>query len=136
MAQADRTLVTDGSGVLPLPVSRSRQRATLRTPTIGEPRATAPRRRGSRGGRRHRKRDVTAAESVPTPVEQRPAVVDQAPEVDEKAKPKRARGSRGGRGRPKQPTVRAGLEPSAHPTPAVTPAPAKRTRRPKAEIAP
>src|ERR1700687_2885541 len=99
MEQADRTLVTDGSGELPLPVSRSRQRATLRTPTLGEPRTTAPRRRGARGGRRPRKRDVSA-EPVLTPVEQAPAIVEQAPVVEEKPKPKRARGSRGGRGRP------------------------------------
>src|ERR1700674_1907416 len=103
MAQADPALATDGSGVLPLPVSRSRQRATLRTPTLGEPRATAPRRRGSRGGRRHRKRDVGGAEPVPTPVEPASAIVDQGQPVEEKPKPKRARGSRGGRGRSKQP---------------------------------
>ena len=132
MAQADPTLATDGSGVLPLPVSRSRQRATLRTPTLGEPRATAPRRRGSRGGRRHRKRDVTGGEPVPTPVEQAPAIVEQAPAVEEKAKPKRARGSRGGRGRSKKPAPTSGLA-SAQPE---APAPTKRTRRPKAEIAP
>lgn len=136
MAQADPTLATDGSGVLPLPVSRSRQRATLRTPTLGEPRATAPRRRGSRGGRRHRKRDVAEAEPAPTPVEEAPVIVEQAPAVEEKAKPKRARGSRGGRGRSKKPAPTSGPAASAQPTPAETPAPAKRTRRPKAEIAP
>jgi len=73
---------------------------------------------------------------VPTPVEQALVVVDRALPVEEKPKPKRARGSRGGRGRSKQPIVTSGLEASAHPTPAVTPTPAKRTRRPKAEIAP
>jgi hypoxanthine phosphoribosyltransferase len=136
MAQADPALATDGGGVLPLPVSRSRQRATLRTPILGEPRATAPRRRGSRGGRRHRKRDVAAAEPAPTLVEQPPVIVNQAPVVGEKAKPKRARGSRGGRGRSKKPTPAPGPAASAQPAPAEAPAPAKRTRRPKAEIAP
>src|ERR1700694_454685 len=102
MAQADPTLVTEGGGVLPLPVSRSRQRATLRTPILGEPRATAPRRRGSRGGRRHRKRDVTGAEPVTTPVEKSPVIADQALPVEEKSKPKHARGNRGGRGRSKK----------------------------------
>jgi hypoxanthine phosphoribosyltransferase len=129
-------LVTDGSGVLPLPVSRSRQRATLRTPTLGEPRAAAPRRRGSRGGRRHRKHDVAAAESIPTPVEQAPVIVDLAPPVEEKAKPKRARGSRGGRGRSKKPAPASGPATSVQPAVAEAPAPAKRTRRPKAEVAP
>jgi hypoxanthine phosphoribosyltransferase len=136
MAQADPTLVTDGSGVLPLPVSRSRQRATLRTPILGEPRATAPRRRGSRGGRRHRKHDVAAAEPIPTPVEPAPVIVDQVLSVEEKPKPKRARGSRGGRGRSKKSAPTPGPAASVQPTVAETPAPAKPTRRPKAEIAP
>src|ERR1700674_4945562 len=120
MAQADPALATDGSGVLPLPVSRSRQRATLRESTLGEPRAAAPRRRGSRGGRRHRKRDVTGAEPVPTPVEQSPVIVDQALPVEEKPKPKRARGSRGGRGRSKKAAPTSRVEASAHPTPVET----------------
>ena len=98
MAQRDPAATAPtASDLLPLPSV-----ALLRHPDLGEPRATAPRRRGSRGGRRHRKRDVTAAEPVPTPVEQSPVIVEPVASVEAKPKPKRARGTRGGRGRSKK----------------------------------
>ncbi len=140
MAQADPALATDESGILPLPVSRSRQRAATPPATV-TPREGAPRRRGSRGGRRHRKRDVAAEAATAPKTEPASVVIEQAPAVEEKPKPKRTRGSRGGRGRKKTPKPAATTaappvaeKPArpkrapAKPKPAATTAPAKPKR--------
>jgi hypoxanthine phosphoribosyltransferase len=99
MAQADDlTTLTGESGEISSPGSRARNRVT--TPPRSSPSEPSPRRRGSRGGRRHRK---PATSVLPEPV----AVVEKAPQVEEKPKPKRARGNRGGVGRKRKPKVAA-----------------------------
>ncbi|HVP04534.1 MAG TPA: hypoxanthine phosphoribosyltransferase [Dehalococcoidia bacterium] len=112
MAQADEvTTLTGATDESPSPGVRSRNRATA---TVLE--APSPRRRGSRGGRRHHK---AAAKQAPTPI----AVVKEAPPPEPAPKPKRARGSRGGVGRKRKPKVEA-KAPVAEATVAA-PAPAK-----------
>jgi hypoxanthine phosphoribosyltransferase len=98
MAQADEmTTLTGESGELTFPGSRARNRVT--TPPRSSP-DPSPRRRGSRGGRRHRKPTEIV---LPEPI----AVVPEAPPVEEKSKPKRARGNRGGVGRKRKPKAAA-----------------------------
>jgi hypoxanthine phosphoribosyltransferase len=97
MAQADEmTTLTGESGELTFPGSRARNRVT--TPPRSSSPDPSPRRRGSRGGRRHRKPTEVV---LPEPL----AVVPEAPPVEEKPKPKRARGNRGGVGRKRRPKV-------------------------------
>jgi hypoxanthine phosphoribosyltransferase len=99
------------SGLLP-----DTEPPTQRQRVADRPRTT--RRRGSRGGRRHRKRDPQAPEADVAPP---PPAVEVA---EEKPRPKRTRGSRGGVGRKKKTT------PEATTTPAVEkPKPARATKR-------
>jgi hypoxanthine phosphoribosyltransferase len=122
MAQADEvTTLTGESGEFPSPESRARNRASTSTLDVHD---AAPRRRGSRGGRRHRR---PALRVVPEPV----VAVQEAPAVEEKPKPKRTRGTRGGVGRKRKP--KAAIEaPVAEVKVAAPKAPAKARPKPKA----
>ena len=93
----------------------------------------APRRRGSRGGRRHKRPAASSVESPP------PIVAPVAPPatVEDKPKPKRARGTRGGRGRSKKtPSTKVEGVGAPQPLVAAEPVKATRTRKPTATIAP
>ena len=85
------------------------------TPADSEVRAKPKRRRGSRGGRRHKK-----AEQATAAVEERPP----EPEPEPEAKPKRRRGSRGGRRHKKAEQASATVEerpPEPEPEPEARP---------------
>ena len=126
MAQSDE-LTTLSGVVLPTPGPRARNRATA--PILDDTPAQTPRRRGSRGGRRHRR--STAEKPAPEPLK----LVTETPTVEEKPKPKRTRGSRGGVGRKRKPKA----EPEAPQVEAAAAAPVtepkkparKRTRKPE-----
>lgn len=112
MAQADEvTSLTGATDEHLAPGARSRNRAS--TPVLDSP---APRRRGSRGGRRHHK-PATKAVASPPPAA---ATAPGPPPAEATPKPKRARGSRGGVGRKRKPKAEAPAPPEAQ---AAAPAP-------------
>lgn len=90
MAQGDPIITGTGGENSPRP--RARFRAVTSAP-LTDPPVTSPRRRGSRGGRRHRKAD----HPIILPEAKARAVAEALPPLEETPKPKRARGTRGGR---------------------------------------
>jgi hypoxanthine phosphoribosyltransferase len=121
MAQADElTALTGEGGDFPPPALRSRNRVATPSRSGG-----SPRRRGTRGGRRHRKLTGPAA-TAEAPL----AVVEAEPVVEEKPKPKRARGTRGGVGRKRKPRAEAAEPAVVHVE--TKPAAAKTPAKPKA----
>jgi hypoxanthine phosphoribosyltransferase len=121
----------DAAGLPTQPSRPVRFRTALNEPLMEEASAPRPRRRGSRGGRRHRRKEPTdQPPSEPAPVDTTPEVREPAEETGEK-RPARRRGSRGGRRHRKTAPEAQPVEPAPEAS-----APPKKTRsRRKAEPA-